>query len=154
MLVLAMVGGLLISCNSGIYNHPISSKGPVVDAVLQVDPTDEPMVTKIREKVLFAFDSYALDAEAKTIVKKVAALLDEYPDTLLALEGFTDKYGSAEYNQKLSENRANAVKNALVALGVDAESIVRVEGFGKTKLIPNLSNRENRRVLILSIDEE
>ena len=76
------------------------------------------------------------------------------PDTVIALKGHTDKYGADDYNQTLSENRANAVKAALVDEGVPAGSIKSVEGFGKTQLIPNLSNRENRRVLILSIGDK
>ena len=75
-----------------------------------------------------------------------------HPDTILALKGHTDHYGADDYNMTLSLNRANAVKAALVDEGVAADSIKSIEGFGKTQLIPNLTNRENRRVLILSID--
>ena len=141
VVVLAMVG-LLASCS--IQNHDYSTLGPgsrEVNAVLILDPVEDmPNVAKIRQKVLFDFDSYA-------------ALMKEHPDTILVLQGHTDKYGTNEYNQKLSENRANAVKDSLVAKGVPADRIAKVEGFGKTQLIPNLSNRENRRVLILSIGE-
>ena len=136
-------------CQPGAYH---SDKIITVD--LQLDPVpEEPKVAQIREKILFAFDSYKLDAEAESIVEKVAKLMKDNPDTLLALKGHTDHYGSDEYNQTLSENRANAVKDSLIYEGVPADSIISVEGFGKTQLIPNLSNRENRRVLILSIGE-
>ena len=113
-----------------------------------------PASTVIKEKVLFAFDSYKIDAEADATVEKVAAAMKKNPDTVIALKGHTDKYGADDYNQTLSENRANAVKAALVDEGVPAGSIKSVEGFGKTQLIPNLSNRENRRVLILSIGDK
>jgi len=151
VLAIALVGcgSNAFVCQPGSYH---SDKIITVD--LQLDPVpEEPMVTQIREKVLFDFDSYKLDAEAESIVEKVAELMKANPDTLLALKGHTDHYGSNEYNQTLSENRANAVKDALIFEGVPAESIISIEGFGKTQLIPNLSNRENRRVLILSIDE-
>jgi outer membrane protein OmpA-like peptidoglycan-associated protein len=123
---------------------------------LQLDPepvvANEPQVINIKEKVLFDFDSYALDAEADSIVLKVSKLMSEYPDTLLILKGHTDKYGSDEYNDKLSLNRSEAVKDALINEGI-AEDRIDAVGFGKTQLIPNLTNRENRRVLILSIGE-
>ena len=154
VVVLAMVG-LLASCS--IQNHDYSTLGPgsrEVNAVLILDPVEDmPNVAKIRQKVLFDFDSYKLDTVAESTTKAVAALMKEHPDTILVLQGHTDKYGTNEYNQKLSENRANAVKDSLVAKGVPADRIAKVEGFGKTQLIPNLSNRENRRVLILSIGE-
>ena len=76
------------------------------------------------------------------------------PDTVLALDGHTDKYGAEDYNITLSLNRANAVKDALVDEGVPADSIAKVQGWGKQQLIPDLTNRENRRVLILSIDSK
>jgi outer membrane protein OmpA-like peptidoglycan-associated protein len=148
LIVLAMVG-LLFSC-SGVDSNIGQYSDKVVNATLQ----EEPQIAKIQEKVLFDFDSYKLDAEAEAIVEKVADIMADNPDTLLVLEGYTDKYGSAEYNQTLSENRANAVKDSLMFEGVPADSIVSVKGYGKSRLIPNLSNRENRRVLILSLDEK
>lgn len=153
MLVLIMASGLLIvGCGNTHYGV---TGGKQVDAVLieepevaQVDPT----TVRIRDKVLFDFDSFKLDGKAQGVVQAVAGLMKTYPDTILALEGHTDKYGADDYNQTLSENRANAVKAALVDKGVDSERI-STKGFGKTSLIPNLTNRENRRVLILSIGE-
>jgi len=152
MLVLVMALSIgIIGCTNF---SPLS--GGLVNAVLIEEPVVKvvkaaPTTVEIKDKVLFAFDSYALDAEASKTVDLVAGLMKKYPDTILALKGHTDKYGPDEYNQTLSENRANAVKDALVAKGVDAKRIASVEGFGKTELIPNLTNRENRRVIILSI---
>ena len=148
-IVMVGCGSNAFVCQPGAYH---SDK--IITTDLQLDP--EPVIpnaTNIREKVLFDFDSYTLDAEAESIVEKVAELMKAHPDTLLALKGHTDHYGSDEYNQVLSENRADAVKASLIDEGVPAESITSVEGFGKSQLIPNLTNRENRRVLILSIGE-
>ena len=153
MLVLAMVASFaFLGCNN--YS-PLS--GGLVNASLLEDPKVEPVAAttvKIKEKVLFAFDSFKLDAEADATVEMVAALMAKYPDTQLALAGHTDKYGADDYNQTLSENRANAVKDSLVDEGVAAERIASVKGFGKTQLIPNLTNRENRRVIILSYGDK
>lgn len=147
---------------------PLKYKEPLVrDVQLHLDPVPEPVkaaavrtappkptTMKIREMVLFDFDSYTLDSEADYIVMKVASLMKHYPDTIIKLEGHTDKVGTVNYNQTLSENRANAVKDALVESGVADNRIAGVRGFGKSQLIPNLTDRENRRVLILSIGDK
>jgi len=155
--VLAIVTLLSFSCVRSIGNHDYSTLGPgsrEVNAVLILDPVeDEPNVANIRQKILFDFDSTKLDAVSLSIVKGVASIMKEHPDTVLALKGHTDKYGSDAYNQTLSENRAIAVQNALIEAGIDPENIASIEGFGKTQLLKNVVNRENRRVLILSIDE-
>ena len=154
MLLALLVIGLTACavCQPGNY-----ATNKIITVDLQLDPepvvANEPQVINIKEKVLFDFDSYTLDAEADSIVSKVSKLMAEYPDTLLALKGHTDKYGAEDYNQTLSENRAEAVQASLINAGVATERITSVAGFGKTQLIPNLTNRENRRVLILSIGE-
>jgi len=153
MLALAMAFFLVTGCTT--YHG--KTGGKLIDALqLEAPVVAEagPTTVRIKDKVLFAFDSFKLDAEADATVEKVADLMKKYPDTLLALEGHTDKYGSAEYNQSLSENRANAVKAALVDEGISGDRIASAKGFGKTQLIPNLTNRENRRVLILSVDDK
>jgi outer membrane protein OmpA-like peptidoglycan-associated protein len=153
VVLLAMVIGLS-GCSIG--DTDFSTMGPgsrEVNAVLILDPVEDmPNVVKIRQKVLFDFDSYKLDAVAESTVEAVAILMKEHPDTLLILEGHTDKYGTNEYNDYLSLNRSEAVKAVLVDEGID-EDRINVVGYGKTRLIMDLSNRENRRVLILSIDE-
>ena len=109
--------------------------------------------SEIKGKVLFDFDSFELDTVAKLTLEKFAVEMKEYPDTLVILKGHTDKVGSNEYNQILSENRADAVENYLCEIGIPANRIVSVEGFGKTVLLPDMSDHENRRVIILSVDE-
>ena len=109
-------------------------------------------VAVINTKVLFDFDSYDLDAEAKITLDKIATQMELHPDTLLVLKGHTDKYGSDEYNVILSMNRADAVNDYLEAAGVPFRNIVSIEAYGKTQLIPNVTHRENRRVIILSVD--
>ena len=159
LLVLAMVLGLALGCLNKINDTDFRTRGPegrLVHATLIVDPVPEagPNVAKIREKVLFDFDSYKIGAEADATIEKVAMVMKQAPDTQLILAGHTDKHGSDDYNMTLSVNRAEAVKAALVDEGVAADRIVKVNGFGKKQLLPELTNRENRRVLILSVDEK
>jgi outer membrane protein OmpA-like peptidoglycan-associated protein len=70
-------------------------------------------------------------------------ILAKYSDNRVQIQGHTDSTGDAAYNQKLSERRANAVKTALVARGVQ-ETQVFVTGFGKTKPIADNSTADGR----------
>jgi outer membrane protein OmpA-like peptidoglycan-associated protein len=153
LLLIGLIFGLMTGCATN-WGGPHGLVDVELLQVPEVKAAPEPQVTVIKEKVLFAFDSYKLDAEADATVEKVAGLMKKFPDTKIILEGYTDKYGPEDYNMKLSINRAEAVQAALIDEGISKDSIVSVKGFGKTKLIPNLSNRENRRVLILSIGDK
>src|SRR3954453_7701701 len=79
--------------------------------------------------VYFAFDKATLDASARRVVAKAA---DEYKRTgaaQVAVTGYADKAGRAEYNQRLSERRAEAVRRELERLGVEISAIqVAAEG--------------------------
>jgi outer membrane protein OmpA-like peptidoglycan-associated protein len=103
-----------------------------------------------------AFDNLNFDFGKATIRESSFSSLDKLAQTLidaknwkLDVAGHTDDKGSDEYNLKLSQNRANAVKDYLVKKGVNAETIT-AQGFGESKpIVPNDndSNRErNRRV--------
>lgn len=104
--------------------------------------------------VLFDFDKFNIDEEAKLTLNKIAAKMNDAPDTLIVLKGHTDKHGSNEYNQVLSENRAYAVEDYLVTAGVPVKNIVSIEGFGETLLLPEMTDHENRRVIILSVENK
>lgn len=81
---------------------------------------------------LFAFDKSVLKPEGRrTLDELVAQLKGGTYDAILAT-GHADRFGSARYNQKLSENRANAVKNYLVSKGIPADRI-KAEGRGETQ---------------------
>jgi outer membrane protein OmpA-like peptidoglycan-associated protein len=84
-------------------------------------------------------------------INRVAGVMNQYPKTLIRVEGHTDSIGSNEYNMGLSNRRATAVKNLLVQRGISATRI-EVVGFGET--VPVASNnteagrQKNRRVEI------
>ena len=101
--------------------------------------------------VAFDTNSTEVRQELYTEINRVAGVLNQYPNTLIRVEGHTDSKGSDEYNMDLSKRRANAVKTLLVMRGV-ADSRIEVVGFGKT--MPVASNdteagrQKNRRVEI------
>jgi peptidoglycan-associated lipoprotein len=84
------------------------------------------------DTVLFPFDSYELDDEAKTILGKQAEWLARYPGINVTIEGHTDERGTREYNLALGDRRATAAKNFLAAQGV-ATSRMTTISYGKER---------------------
>lgn len=80
--------------------------------------------------VLFDYDRAELKPGGMRSVQKLADFLNDNPERKVIVEGYTDSTGSAEYNQRLSERRADAVRMALVKMGVDPQRIVS-QGYGK-----------------------
>jgi hypothetical protein len=93
--------------------------------------------------VLFDFNKYTLKPEAREKLAKVSGILLAYPGLKLQVEGYTDNIGSDEYNQKLSEQRADGVKDYLVSQSV-ADANVTAQGFGKTHFVADNSTNEGR----------
>ena len=102
--------------------------------------------------VLFDFNKYTLKPDAREKLAKVSGILLSYPNLQLQIEGYTDNIGSDEYNQKLSEERADAVRDYLVSQGVTQASI-SAAGYGKADPVADNSTAngraENRRVQLV-----
>jgi outer membrane protein OmpA-like peptidoglycan-associated protein len=106
--------------------------------------------------VLFDTGKYTLKPNTQISLAKVAGILQAYPGLKLQVEGYTDSVGSDEYNQKLSENRADAVRDFLITQGVQPDNI-SATGYGKSKPVADNSTAQgrsqNRRVqLVVSGD--
>src|SRR5215471_2029385 len=106
--------------------------------------------------VLFKTGSFELLPGARERLAKVSGIVLAYPGIRLQVEGHTDNVGGDEYNQQLSEKRAQAVRDYLVEQGIAADAITW-RGFGKTMPIAGNDSadgrRQNRRVeLVLSGD--
>ena len=106
--------------------------------------------------VLFRSGSYELAPGARERLAKVSGIILAYPSLHVSVEGHTDSVGGDEYNQSLSELRAQAVRDYFVQQGI-ASGSVEAHGFGKTTPIASNDTPEgrqqNRRVeLVLSGD--
>ena len=99
--------------------------------------------------LFFDFDSYALQETSLPEIKRLFEILKDNPALKVSIEGHTDNTGKADYNKKLSENRAKSVSEQLISLGID-KSRVSYEGFGSEKPIADNFNEagraKNRRV--------
>ena len=101
--------------------------------------------------ILFDVNSSTLRPEARENIKNLSEVLNKYPDTNILIEGDTDNTGTAEYNQKLSERRAQAVADYQKMMGV-APSRIGTVGLGESNPIASneteYGRQQNRRVEI------
>jgi outer membrane protein OmpA-like peptidoglycan-associated protein len=126
-----------------------------LNAVLETHDTARGLIANMGD-VLFETGKYELKPEARERLAKVSGILLAYPSLKIAIEGHTDSVGTDDYNQRLSEQRAESVRDYLVSQGV-AEPAVTAKGFGKTQPIASNDTpdgrQKNRRVeLVLSGD--
>ena len=99
----------------------------------------------VLEWLYFATDSAALDAEAsRRLDREVLPVLQRNPELVLRVDGHTDSQGSADYNLRLSESRADAVRRRLVAAGIDAARVT-TKGFGESQPVASNGDAEGRR---------
>jgi outer membrane protein OmpA-like peptidoglycan-associated protein len=134
----AVIGGLLGAAAGGAIGYSLDKQANEVanalgtgvnnDPLAALDPNRTIVVSKhpgyvkimFRDRMMFATNSSRLQSHAKAKVQKVAQLLQRYPQTIVAVAGFTDDQGSYQYNQKLSDKRAKSVANMLNVNGYPA----------------------------------
>ena len=109
------------------------------------------ILVNLPDGVTFATGSYSINPGFQTLLDRVAGSLQQYPNSLIDVYGYTDTVGSSASNQRLSEQRAQAVANYLISRGVSSARI-RWMGFGETNLKvstgDNVNEPMNRRVEI------
>ena len=121
----------------------------VVDKSINDCPKRSTIVTIVL-KVEFDSDKAVVKDKYKNEIKKVSDFMKKYPNTTAVIEGHTDNTNTAEYNQKLSEARANSVRQYLINnFGINASRLTAA-GYGLTMPIASNSTEEgkqkNRRV--------
>jgi peptidoglycan-associated lipoprotein len=89
-------------------------------------------VGQFGDRILFETDRFNVDAEDQATLQRQAQWLAQYPNTRITVEGHADERGTRDYNLALGERRANAAKNFLVSIGVDASRIQTVS-YGKER---------------------
>jgi peptidoglycan-associated lipoprotein len=110
--------------------------------------TDEQLFSQNVKDIFFDYDKYDIRADQSGLIQQDAQFLNQHPNMNFTIEGHSDERGSTEYNLALGDNRANAVKNALVSAGVNASRIKTIS-YGKEKPFCTESNeqcwQQNRR---------
>ena len=129
---------------TGVNNDPLAALDPNREII--VSKTNDYVKIMFRDPMMFATDSATLQSHAKSKVRKVQQVLASYPQTTVAVAGFTDEQGSYGYNQKLSEKRAQTVGQILSVN--NSRPMIRGCSFDKAIAANNsATNRAlNRRV--------
>jgi OOP family OmpA-OmpF porin len=109
----------------------------------------KPALVNLSSRELFEFNKATLTSEAKAkLDAEVVAKLKDVGDVrYINVNGHADRIGTAQYNQQLSEKRAEAVRAYLLSKGVDA-SKVETFGFGKTTPVKSCPDQKDRKALI------
>ena len=90
----------------------------------------EEFLVNVGERVFFGFESSDLTATSRAILQRQAEWLQRYPGRRVLIEGHADERGTREYNLALGDRRAHAVRDYLVAVGIDPNRVVTVS-YGK-----------------------
>ncbi len=116
------------------------------------------LVLTMPSGITFAHDRSDIQAQFQPVLNEIAQTMIAYPSTMIDVHGHTDSTGTHEYNQRLSERRARAVADYLIARGVQPVRIA-TQGHGETRLLVNPERTEadrqaNRRVEIRIVPVE
>lgn len=139
-----------------IEGMTLGVEGALADLGAKV--TEKEIKIALSGDILFDFDKDTLRPDAFPTLEKVAAVLAEYPDAPVLIEGHTDSKGKDKYNQNLSERRANSVRAWFVDNAGVAAARIKTKGWGEAKpAVPNEKpdgsddpdgRQQNRRVEI------
>ena len=148
----AIIGAVLGGVGGAVIGRKMDKQAEEMKKVLgdaEVRREGEGIVINFKEKVLFAYDRSDLGSNAQGSLTKLVNVLNKYPDTDIQVIGHTDANGSDDYNQKLSERRANAVINFLSANKINTSRLA-AKGMGETDPVAGNDTEEgkaqNRRV--------
>lgn len=124
---------------------------PPAPAPVPVQVVEEVSPILVDYKIFFDLDSDTISPYAVEVLDRIAREINTYKPSDVTVAGHTDTSGNADYNQKLSERRAQAVSKALEERGV-AHRVINTKAFGQNKLAvataDNVVMRENRRVVV------
>jgi outer membrane protein OmpA-like peptidoglycan-associated protein len=128
---------------------PVAAPAPEVIAPppppppVKAEPTPEKICITL--KIEFDYDKADIKPKYHNVIGKVADFLNKYPNTTAVIEGHTDNRGSYQYNIKLSERRADSVRNYLIEKFKIAPERLSTKGYGYTKPIASNKTAEGRQ---------
>ena len=129
----AVIGGVVGGVAGGVIGNKMDKQARQIDQAIpgaEVKRVGEGIQLVLNENaVRFDTNKSSLTAAAKTNLDKLVAVFNEYPDTDITIFGYTDSTGPADYNLKLSGDRATSVKNYLVSKGISSGRFT-IQGMG------------------------
>lgn len=150
----AIIGAAVGGAAGAIIGAQMDKQAEELEAELEgaeVERVDEGIQVTFDSGILFAFNSSDVAGAAQDNLDALATSLENYPNTDVVVIGHTDGVGSDDYNQQLSERRADSAAAYLLRQGIDASRITTV-GKGESEPIADneteLGRQQNRRVEI------
>lgn len=119
------------SASTSASNTASSSSGSSASSSA-ADKTPAEKLAQVGDTVNFDFDSAELTVSARSTLNRQAAFLSLNPDLMIVIEGHADERGTREYNLALGDRRATAVRDYLVAKGINSAR-VRTVSYGKER---------------------
>jgi outer membrane protein OmpA-like peptidoglycan-associated protein len=150
----AIVGGLAGTAAGAIVGAMMDKQERQLRQIPGVAVTrtaDDELKVTVRNDVLFDYNSAGLRYASRAALRDMAGVFEQYPNTTIAVQGYTDSTGSAAYNERLSERRADSVASYVESLGVSGARMETI-GYGESR--PRATNdtptgrQLNRRVEI------
>jgi peptidoglycan-associated lipoprotein len=133
---LSLIAGLLFlaACSSNPPAAQNTGGGTTQQTATSniVPGSEQDLQQNVGDRVFFDTDKSSINAEGQATLQKQAKWLAQYPNVTITVEGHCDDRGTREYNLALGERRAQAVRNALVALGVQANRVKTIS-YGKER---------------------
>jgi outer membrane protein OmpA-like peptidoglycan-associated protein len=143
----ALIGGVVGAAGGGAIGNYMDRQAAEMKRKLPeaaVAREGDKLYVALPSGILFDVDKTEVKPAARDSIAKAAEVLLKYPDTYITVEGHTDSTGTAEHNQKLSERRADAVRDQLLRDGVPA-SRMSIKGYGESNPVADNSTPEGRQ---------
>ncbi|PKM04873.1 MAG: porin [Gammaproteobacteria bacterium HGW-Gammaproteobacteria-6] len=135
--------GLGLNFGAAPAPAPVAQPAPAPAPAPAPQPAPEMQSVRVELDVKFDFDRDTIRPEYRQDIQSLAEFMKTYPSVTTMVEGHTDSVGNDAYNQNLSERRANSVRQALIAEGVEA-SRVSSAGYGESRPIADNATDEGR----------
>lgn len=143
----AIIGAVVGGTAGAIIGRRMDNKAEELDEELEnaeVERVGEGIKVTFDSGILFDFDSDALREAARANLSEFAESMKEFEETNILVVGHTDSKGSEEYNQNLSDRRAESATSYLIQRGLDA-SRIRSVGRGETEPVASNETAEGRQ---------
>lgn len=154
--IIGLGAGCLAGLGTGFYlntmydnmNEQLSKEGIKLEKVAGADGETNALLVKMDGGIAFEDGKADLKGKGKENLDKLAEALAAYPETKINIAGHANKTGPEDTNVKLSLNRAETAKGAIIGSGIESKRIGSVQGFGSSKPADGLKPEDgaNRRV--------
>ena len=143
---------LLTGNNPGPQQIPVATANVYSPPQFASGPSQVGLRSDVGDRVFFNTDSAVLDPRGAGVVDQLAAWMRQYPSITLRIEGHADERGTRDYNIALGDQRATAIRNRLLQLGIASERLSTVS-YGKERPVASGSTptvwAQNRRAVFV-----